>query len=179
MTYAEKINRIYLSGQQEKFCDHSTLRQADSAKAKILDKAETSVLAIKDRIGAQTQLAVNYFKWSFLPGDIVRIPNALYDRSRTDAAPGAPAIELTEANMLAAIRAKPDKFVHVPDCTYVQIVDAKPESKTKIHISGKFYSPYTSCLQGFPLPLCLTQDFLCVCVCACLCVSGGHVRLFA
>ena len=141
MTHAEKIKRVYLSGQEEKFRDHSTLRQADLTKAKILDKAETSALAIKDRIGVQTQIAVNYFKSSFRPGDIVRVPNALYNRSRMDAAIGAPDIELTEANMLAAIRAKPDKFVHVPDCTYVQIVDAKPESKTKIHIPGKFYSP--------------------------------------
>lgn len=133
MSYNDKVNRVYLCNRSDKFEDRTALRDSDVRLARILDKAEQQ--AIVDKISPCTKLAIEYFKCSFHPGDIVSLPTALFHRSQDT---HEPPTDLTEAAFLSAIKLKP--VVFEPSGTFFQIVDTRPESKTKVHLSGRSYS---------------------------------------
>ena len=140
MTHAEKLNRIYVCGAEDKFRDVSELRRADLAFVKLMNKAEQAALPADEHIGSQTKLAIEYFKSSFLVGDIVSVPNDLFTCAQLSAPPPVLMPEISDAHYVATLRLKGVEFTP-QGSSFIQVVDPRPESKTKVQIAGKRYSP--------------------------------------
>ena len=129
MLLAERLEKIYVYGPREHFVDRSIARRADALHNRTMMKLECSK-PIKDGM----RLMLEYFKSSMVAGDVICVPQHLYTLAKTTE-PHAPGLDIDQSKIVQLFKKKAANV----DATgvFLEVIDARPESKTRVKLSTK------------------------------------------